>query len=334
MKYEVHCVCLFTLFLVVIVPALTLHESLSRHKHSRQKRDDVEDLKCKQDILKNGMSLINYGIEKITSRTAYLQGGFFESLRLVFNEMQRNKSAVEMIIKAGLQQSFLDAYNSLDEEIKKTKSLESALICLYTKDTTSSALYNSVNEALRGHKCTSKTLTKEDQDQAAYTTALLATLLYWQDVKEYSDVTYRMFSVDPRIVNVYEQYSKGSSVVYPALTSSSSDRSIPFNFAKDLPKENILLVIDNSQPSSLRPRDISGISVYSSEKECLYPSLAEFKVMSDPAKKYETINAKTISYYEVKVLLVGDDYILDNTSPVQGSVNLRFIAILISLMYM
>ena len=93
MKFEVHCVYLFTLLLVVIVPALTLHESL-RHKHSRQKRDDVEDLKCKQDILKNGMSLINYGIEKITSRTAYLQGGFFESLRLVFNEMQRNKIAV------------------------------------------------------------------------------------------------------------------------------------------------------------------------------------------------------------------------------------------------
>lgn len=142
-----------------------------------------------------------------------------------------------------------------------------------------------MNEALRGHKCTSKTLTKEDQDQAAYTTALLATLLYWQDIKEYSDVTYRMFSVDPRIVKVHEQYRKGSSVVFPALTSSSSDRSIPFNFAEDLSKENILLVMDNLQPSSLRPRDISGISLYPFEKECLYPFLAEFKVMSIPVEK-------------------------------------------------
>ena len=326
----VRCIYLFTLLLVVIVPALTSNDFLSR----RRKRAVVEDLKCKQDILKNGMSLINYGIKEITKSKANLEGGFFESLKLVFNEMQRNKSAVESIIGAGLQQSFQDAYTSLDKEIKESKSLESALIWLYTKDTTSSALYKSVNNALSGHICTSKTLTKDDQDQAAYTTALLATLLYWQYVKEYSGVTYRMFSVDPGIVNVSEQYRNGSSVVFPALTFSSSDRSIPFNFAQDFPKENILLVMDNLQPSSLRPRDITGISLYPSEKECLYPSLAEFKVISIPVEKNERIHAKTISYYEVKLQLVGDDYILDNKSPVQGSVNLRFIAILISLMYM
>lgn len=143
-----------------------------------------------------------------------------------------------------------------------------------------------------------------------------------------------MFSVDPRIVNVHEQYRKGSSVVFPALTSSSSDRSIPFNFAEDLPKENILLVMDNLQPSSLRPRDISGISLYPFEKECLYPFLAEFKVMSIPVEKNERIHAKNISSYEIKLQLVGDDYILDNKSPVHGSINLCFIAMFISLRYM
>ena len=244
--------------------------------------------------------------------------------------MQRNKSAVESIIVAELQQSFQDAYTSLDKEIKESKSLESALIWLYTKDTTTSALYKSVNSALSGHKCTSRTLTKEDQNQAAYTTALLATLLYWQGVKEYSGVTYRMFSVNSSIVNVRNQYRKGSSVVFPAFTSSSTDRIIPFSFSQDPPKVNILLVMDNLQPSSLRPRDISGISLYPSEKECLYPSLAQFKVMSDAVGK----NEKNISYYEIELQLVGDDYILDNTSPVQGSRNLRVIAILISFMYM
>ena len=322
----VRCMYHFTLLLVAIVPALTSNDSLSR----RQKRAVVEDLKCKQNILRNGMSLINYGVEKITNRKANLQGGFFESLRLVFNEMQRNKSAVEMIIGEGLGDRFDNAYTSLDKEIKASQNLESALIWLYTKDNTKGALYKSVNKALSGHNCTSRTLSTEDKYQAAYTTALLATLLYWQDVKEYSGVTYRMIGG----VNALEKYQKGSSVVFPALTSSSSDRKITFDFATPFPNENILLVMDNSQPSSLRPRDIMGLSLYPSEKECLYPSLAEFKVMANPVKKTEIIHTKKISYYEIKLQLVGDDYILDKTSPVQGSVNLRVIAILISLMYM
>ena len=335
MKFEVHSVYLFTLLLVVIVPALTSGDSLRRHKHRRQKRAYVEDLKCKQDILKNGMSLINYGIEKITSRAANLQGGFFESLRLVFNEIQRNKSATKSIIEEGLIKSFPEAHESLVEKINVSKSLEfeSSLIWLYTKVTNSSTLYYKVNRALSGHECTSKKLEIEDQHQAAYTTALLATLLYWEDVKEYSGVTYRMFNVNSSAVNVHEQYRKGSIVVFPALTSSSKDRNIAFDFAEPPPLKNILLVMDNLQPSSLRPRDIMEISYNRTQKECLYPSLAEFKVMLNPVEKNEMIHAKNISYYEIKLQLVGDDYISDKTSPVQGSVNLRVIAILISLMY-
>ena len=165
MNFDVQCIYAFAVLLVLIIPVFTVNDSLSHYKHRRQKRDVVEDLKCKQDILKNGMSMINYGIENITNRTASLQGGFFESLRLVFNEMQRNKSAAERKIGAGLQQSFLDAYNSLDEKIKETKNLESALIWLYTKDNSENAFYKKVNTALSGHKCTSKTLTKGDKDQ-------------------------------------------------------------------------------------------------------------------------------------------------------------------------
>ena len=336
MNFEIQCIYMFTLLLVVIVPGLTMNDSLSRHKHRRQKRDVVEDFKCKQDILKNGMSLINDGIEKITNRTENLHGGFFESLRLVYNEMQYNKSATERIIKAGLNRTNRRAHNSLVYKIKMSGNLESALIWLYTKDTTSSALYKSVNTALSGHKCTFKNLTDQDQDQAAYTTALLATLLYWPNATGYSGITYRMIGniSDIDIVNVLEKYQKGASVVFPAFTSSSSNRNVTFNFAASSPKKNILLVMDNLQPGFWRPRGIAWISAFIGESEYLYPSLAEFKVISNPVNKTHMIDTNTISYYEIKLQLIENGDISDNTSPVQGSVNLRVIAILISLMYM
>lgn len=104
-----------------------------------------------------------------------------------------------------------------------------------------------MNTALSGHKCTSKIITDQEQDQAAYTIALLAKLLYWQYVKDYSGVTctYRMCSVDSGIANVLEQYRKGPKVAFPAFMSSSSDRNITFDFAKPLPNEYILLVMPN-----------------------------------------------------------------------------------------
>ena len=153
MKFEIRCIYIFTLLLVVIAHVLTANDALS-HKNRRQKRAFVEDLNCKQDILKNGLSLIDWGIKKITNRTANPQEGFFESLRLVFNEMQRNKSAAKSMIEEGLEHSFQKVHKSLVEKINVSKSLESALIWLYTKDNTSSAFYKSVNAALSNHNCT------------------------------------------------------------------------------------------------------------------------------------------------------------------------------------
>ena len=199
--------------------------------------------------------------------------------------MQRNKSATKSIIEEGLKSSFPEAHTSLVEKINVFESLESALIWLYTKDNTSSAFYKSVNDALSKNNCTFTEPTKQGQDQAAYTTALLATLLYWKDVKGYSGVTYRMIGNVSDIVYDLKKFQKGSNVVFPAFTSSSSNQSAAYNFSKPFPKDNIRLVMDNSQPSLLRPRDIKDISQFPTEKECLYPSLAEFKVMSYPIKK-------------------------------------------------
>ena len=143
-----------------------------------------------------------------------------------------------------------------------------------------------------------------------------------------------MFSVDSGIANVLEQYRKGPSEALPVFTSSSNDRNITFHFAKPLLNENILLVMDNFQPSFLRPRDIMGFSAFPSQKECLYPCLAEFNVMSNPVEKKNL--TKNISYYEIELQLSGDGDFSVNTSlcPFQVSINLRVIAILISLMHM
>ena len=116
-------------------------------------------------------------------------------------------------------------------------------------------------------------------------------------------------------------YELGSTVVFPAFTSSSVKR-IDF-FANSY--GNILLEIDNSQLSFWTPNNITNYSAFPDEKEVLYPSLTEFRVMSKPANK--TMNGKF--YYEIQLQLQGV-----NLSPVQGSGCLQFIPALLVLVYM
>ena len=57
---------------------------------------------------------------------------YLESLRLVFNEIQRNKSAAECKIDEGFNRNYLGTHNSLDGKINTLKIRESSLILLYT----------------------------------------------------------------------------------------------------------------------------------------------------------------------------------------------------------
>ena len=170
--------------------------------------------------------------------------------------------------------------------------VESALVYMYTEE----HIYEDLNVALRQHDCTEKSLTSAEYNLAAYATALLATLLYWQTLPEYSGTTFRVIGHVPNIDQALEKYEVGSNVVFPAFTSSSRVPLLHFGTSDEF----ILLEIDNSQHSFWSPNDIAKLSDITGEQELLYPCLAEFKVMSRLAKKpyedkyYHTIQIQLV----------------------------------------
>ena len=292
--------------------------SSDRNVHKRQKRDAVETSSCKQEIEKNGMSLFNYGIDNLTMGTVNPKGDFFGSLKSVYDIIQADRNVAKIRIGEGLQRSFGNSYSSLLNKATDVNKLESALVYMYTEN----HIYGDLNAVLRQHDCTYKSFTLKDRDMAAYATALLTTLLYWESLPEYTKTTYRVFGGLTNINESLKKYELGSTVVFPAFTSSSV-RPLLDDFANSY--GNILLEIDNSQPSFWTPNNITNYSAFPAEEEVLYPSLAEFRVMSKPENK--TVNGKV--YFEIQLQLQGV-----NLSPVQGSGCLQFIPALLVLVYL
>ena len=105
---------------------------------------------------------------------------------------------------------------------------------------------------------------------AAYATALLTRLLYWKSSPEYNKTTYRIFGGVTNVTEALKKYKLGSSVVFPAFSSSSDCPLLQFANSYG----NILLFIDNSQPSFWTPNHIAKHSAYPGENELLYPCLA------------------------------------------------------------
>ena len=300
MKFKIDCLCLFTLLLAEMVLSFPANYSSIRHKHGRQKRAVVENSQCKKDIEMKGMTLFNYGIDQLTMGAEKPNAGFLESLKTVYDILQTDRNATKWIIAEGLQRSFKQSHRSLLKNAKNANMLESALVRMYTED----HIYREMNAALAQHDCTDKKLTQADKDKAAYATALLATLLYWQNLPGYSKVTYRMIGGVPNIKEALKKYKLRSSVVFPAFSSSSNNLDASIAFAKEGTDANILLVIDNSQPSFWKPKDIAAFSFYPDESEFLYPSLAEFRVISKPLKK----QSNDEQYYEIQLQLDGKKF--------------------------
>nr|XP_022296577.1 uncharacterized protein LOC111106262 [Crassostrea virginica] len=322
MVFRIQCICLFGLLLAVMVLALPPNYSLHNHEHKRIKRAAVETSSCKQDIEKNGMSLFNEGIYNLTLNNMTLEGDFFGSLKSVFDIIQNDRAVAKMRIEIGLKRSFMNSYDSLNTKAKNVNDLESALVYMYTED----YIYRYLNGVLRNHSCTYKKLEQKDRDMAAYATALLATLLYWKNLPAYSGTTFRV--IEP-VLNIKDELQKyedllNSSVVFPAFSSSSKCPLLSFVDSREF----ILLEIDNSQNSFWSPKDIADQSKYPDENELLYPSSAEFKVMSIPQK----IDRRNKIYHKIHLKLEGNgDSVTDKTSPIRGSGYLQFIPLLFAL---
>ena len=79
-----------------------------------------------------------------------------------------------------------------------------------------------------------------------------------------------MFGGVTNITEALKKNELGSSIVFPAFSSSSVSPLLQFANSYG----NILLIIDNSQPSFWTPNHIAKHSAYPGENELLYPSLA------------------------------------------------------------
>mgnify|MGYP003685516377 CR=1 FL=1 len=78
-----------------MVIALPVNFYLDRNMHGRQKRDAVETSSCKREIKKNGMSLLNFGIKKLTLGKVNPKGDFFGSLKSVYDIIQADRNTAK-----------------------------------------------------------------------------------------------------------------------------------------------------------------------------------------------------------------------------------------------
>lgn len=294
--------CISVILLLVVLATHAFLEDYSPINRRRLKRALVETSECKKEIEDNGMDLINYGIEVLTKGAVKIrQCPFIDSLKSVFNFLQKNRNDIKLRIAEALKQGYRTGYATLNKA-KDLSKLESTLIYMYTDND----IYKDLNFALSQHKCTKKTLDQKDKELAPYAAALLATLLYWETLPGDKGTTYRMIgSVRGDINSALKSYQKGKSVVFPAFTSSTNLIDAAFNFIGESKDNNILLIIDNSTPSLWRPKAIKRYSKYPTEGEFLYPSVAEFKVLSNPLKQEYVKGPKGTFYYQVRLQLVG-----------------------------
>ncbi|XP_061179211.1 uncharacterized protein LOC133187829 [Saccostrea echinata] len=270
--------------------------------HRRHKRAFVEKADCQKMIEKNGMDMINYGIEVLSNGTEKYEGRFFESLQSVFMLLQKKRNDTKWTIAESLRNQYRTSYNTLR---RSRDQLESSLIQLYTAD----EIYNDLSGALGQHDCTTKALSPKDRALAPYATALFATMLYWGDLMTTGKTTYRgIGNISGDMTTVLKAYQKGESIVLPQFTSSSELREVAMEtFLAPNTDKNIFLIIDNSQASEWRPKGISQYSYYD-EREFLFPPAAKFKVLSDPVKKTVKIGQNSgnqRTFYEIKLRLKG-----------------------------
>nr|XP_034317445.1 uncharacterized protein LOC105340770 isoform X2 [Crassostrea gigas] len=292
--------CIGVILLLVVLATHAFLEDYSPINKRRSKRAIVETSECKKEIENDGMDLINYGMEVLTKGAVKKnQCSFVDSLKSVFDFLQQHRNDIKQRIAEALKKRYRTGYQTLIKKAKDLSKLEDTLVYMYTDDD----IYGDLNFALSQHKCTKKTLEQKDKELAPYAAALFATLLYWEKLPGYKGKTYRMIgNVRGDMTSALKSYQKGKSVVFPAFTSSTNLINAAFNFIGHSTDNNILLIIDNSTPSLWRPKDIQKYSKYPTEREFLYPSVAEFQILSNPVKK---VYVKGTSYYEIRLQLVG-----------------------------
>lgn len=225
-------------------------------REKEQKPKTFEDPECLTQLMKDGISLVNYGITRINS-SIDLNGRFYEALEDLYNS---NESVIKNIVLENLK-----IYNSLDSksfELGLKTNLEKAAVYPYT-----GFLYQPINSCLRSHICGKKELTEREKYLGPYAAYLMAVLMYSKNLTVETNQTYRFvrFTSATR-----DQYEVGTKFIWTSFTSSSS--------SDGLFKGNTKFIFNNSRTFITSPRRVAQYSNYPDEEEALYPPTAMFKV--------------------------------------------------------
>jgi hypothetical protein len=198
--------------------------------------ETYQDSDCALKIQRDGMSLLNEGIRLIDPNIK-VSGRFHEALRDLYKKV--NKGHILNITNKHLKnvppKRWRGRLYYATDFIDNKTLFEEKFIQLYT----SGVVYGELNTILKGHICTTKSLSKEDIYYAPYSAVLMGVLMYWSELTGYRGITYRGATLTMTDIN---KYLVNKKFVWTQFTSPSAKQSNAF-------RANVTFIIYNNQAS-------------------------------------------------------------------------------------
>lgn len=169
---------------------------------------------------------------------------------------------------------------------KTVDEFYTSVINLYTGN----CVYNETNLILRNFRHDPNSLF------GSYALMLNVILSQWTDLKQCESMTYRGVNVPQAdYKNMMNQV-----FAWPRFTSSSESVTVACHFAGFAQKNenSTVFIINNSGNSYWKPKAIRQFSEFGSERECLYPASAMFKVTE---KSYVDCSGTNLTAFHIRL---------------------------------
>ena len=158
------------------------------------------------------------------------------------------------------------------------RQLYNCIIRVYTDE--QNYMYSFLSTAFRKETNATYMPSGEDLALGPYAVLFQMMLLFWPNIKQESQMTYRRMLLSTADIT---KYKNGVTFVWPSIVSSSVVEAYAVAFPTCGPshtsgEQAVLFIIDNSTPCVWRPRNIENYATYT-EKERTYPAGAMFQVV-------------------------------------------------------
>lgn len=246
----------------------------------RSRRSTYQNMECAAEIRKNGMSLLNAGINKIDS-SIKITGRFYYALEDIYK--YNNRLRIFNVTKQGLEHISTSKY-AVPHFDNVSLPFEAKYVYLYT----TKSVYSLLNRSLREHDCTHKVLSDEEKAIAPFSAGLMAVLMYWPALEKDSGLTYRKIILDETYIN---SYKNGITFVWNQFVSTTRRRSRAFDGNIEFITNN-----ENNGDSIFSPRRVQKYAWDQSLDEVIYCPGAEFMVTGKSFDKSKNITIIQLKY--------------------------------------